>query len=108
MDFLGMGFGEIVLILVLALILFGPDKIVGIARGLGKLAYNFKRVTSELTAQITKEVQEQEKNISQEASKTTMDIKQHATSSIEQTKQIAEEIRNLETEFKNDKSFSGN
>jgi sec-independent protein translocase protein TatA len=61
MDFFGMGFGEILLILFIVLILFGPDKIVGIAKTLGKFANSIKKASSEITTQINREIQEEEK-----------------------------------------------
>ncbi len=60
MDFPGMGAGEILAIIVVALIIWGPGRIVNISRGLGKMAYNFRKVTSDLTTQITKETEEHE------------------------------------------------
>ena len=61
MDFFGIGIGEILLILVVALIIWGPGRIVGIGRTLGKIVRALKKVTSDLTTQITSETEEQEK-----------------------------------------------
>ena len=60
MDFFGMGFGEILLIMVLALIIWGPGRLTEIARGLGRIMHNVKKASSDLTTQITKELNEQE------------------------------------------------
>lgn len=57
MDFLGMGMGEIVLILIVALIIWGPGRIVEIGRVLGKTARTLRKVSSDLTAQVTKELE---------------------------------------------------
>ncbi len=68
MDFLGVGGWEIFLIIVVALFLWGPGRIVEISRTLGKIVANLKKMTSELTTQITeeldiaKELEEQKKN----------------------------------------------
>lgn len=62
MDFLDLGAGEILLILIVAFLVFGPGKIVEISRTLGKTVHAFKKATSELTTQISKEVEEQEKD----------------------------------------------
>jgi len=62
MDFLGIGGWEIFLILIVALLIYGPGRIVGVARSLGKFIYTLKNASSSLTAQITKEMEEQEKN----------------------------------------------
>jgi Tat protein translocase TatB subunit len=68
MDFLGIGGWEIFLIIIVALFLWGPGRIVEISRTLGKIVGNLKKMTSELTTQITqeldvsKELEEQKKN----------------------------------------------
>ncbi len=61
MDFFGMGIGEILLILLIALIVWGPGKIAKIGRTLGKLVRTLRKATFDLTAQVTKEIEEQEK-----------------------------------------------
>ena len=59
MEFFGMGTGEIFLILVIALIIFGPARIVEIGRGLGKMIYNLRKATSDLTTRVTREIEEE-------------------------------------------------
>jgi len=61
MDFFSMGIGEILLVLVVALIIWGPGRIAEIGRTLGKMVHALKKATFDLTAQITKETEEQEK-----------------------------------------------
>ena len=61
MDFFGIGMGEILLILVVALIIWGPGRIVEIGRTLGKLTRTLKKASSDLTAQVTKELEGEEK-----------------------------------------------
>ena len=60
MNFWGMGMGEILLVLVVALIIWGPGRIAEIGRTLGKMARALKKATFDLTTQITKETEEQE------------------------------------------------
>ena len=48
MNFFGMGATEILLVLVVALILLGPGKMIETARTLGKYARELQRATSEL------------------------------------------------------------
>jgi sec-independent protein translocase protein TatA len=55
MDF-GVGFGEIIFILVIVLMLFGSDKVPEIARTIGKLMANLKNATNEIKAEIQKGV----------------------------------------------------
>jgi len=52
--------GEILLILILALVIWGPGRIVEIGRTLGKIVHNLKKATFDLTTQITKETEEQD------------------------------------------------
>ena len=62
MDFLGIGGGEILIVILVAVLLWGPRRIVEIARGLGKIIHDLKNTTSELTTQISKELEEENKN----------------------------------------------
>jgi len=56
MDIFGMGMGEVLLILVVALIIWGPGKIPEIARTLGKTVRSLRKATSDLTTVVTKEL----------------------------------------------------
>jgi sec-independent protein translocase protein TatA len=60
-DFFGMGFGEVLLILVLVIIIWGPGKIVSVSRTMGKIAHDLKKATSDFTTQIIRETEESEK-----------------------------------------------
>ena len=57
MGFLGIGTGEILLILILALIILGPGKIPEIARTLGRTIRAIKKASSDLTATVTRELE---------------------------------------------------
>ncbi|MFC2067724.1 twin-arginine translocase TatA/TatE family subunit [Chloroflexota bacterium] len=61
MEFFGMGMGEILFILALALVIWGPGKIVEIGRTLGKMTNTFKKATLNLSTLITEETEAQEK-----------------------------------------------
>lgn len=61
MDFLGIGGWEVLVILVLALIVLGPGRIVEVGRTLGKIMRALKKATFDLTATVTKEIEEQGK-----------------------------------------------
>lgn len=61
MGFFGIGIWEIVLILVLVLIIWGPGRIVEIGTKLGRLARNLKRLTSDLSVQLNKELEVEDK-----------------------------------------------
>ena len=61
MDFFGLGFWEIVLILLVALIVLGPNKLPDIARTLGKTLRSLRKATSDFTTILTKEMNGEEK-----------------------------------------------
>jgi TatA/E family protein of Tat protein translocase len=49
MEFFGIGMPELLVILVIAIVIFGPDKIPSMAAQVGKAVRDFRRYTSELT-----------------------------------------------------------
>lgn len=61
MNFLDMGIGEILLILLVALLIWGPGKIPEIARNLGKTMNALKRMSFDLTTQVKRELEAEEK-----------------------------------------------
>ncbi len=60
MEFFGMGTMEIVLILVVALVVFGPGRIGEIGRTLGRVARALRKASFDMTAAVTKELDAQE------------------------------------------------
>ncbi len=62
MDFIGLGPLEVLLILIVALIVFGPDKIPEIGRKLGTALRTLKKATLDLTAEVTREVEGETKD----------------------------------------------
>ena len=56
MDFFNIGPGELLFILVFALIIFGPGKLPEVARGLGKAISDFRRASQGLTDGLTREL----------------------------------------------------
>ena len=52
----GLGFGEILIILVLALILLGPQRLPDVAKQLGKGLRDFKKATDDLRGQFEREL----------------------------------------------------
>jgi sec-independent protein translocase protein TatA len=61
MEFFGMGSMEILVVLVVSLIAFGPGKLPQVARNLGKGMSAFRKITRELTEEMSKEFKEIEK-----------------------------------------------
>ena len=62
MDFFGIGMGEILVIIVVALIIWGPGRIVEIGRTLGKIVRTLRKASFDLTAQVTKELDREPKD----------------------------------------------
>ncbi|KIY23393.1 MULTISPECIES: twin-arginine translocase TatA/TatE family subunit [Mesobacillus] len=55
------GFPGLILILVIALIIFGPNKLPEVGRAVGKSMREFKNATSGITDEIKKELREDKK-----------------------------------------------
>ena len=64
MGFLDIGAGEIILILVVALIIWGPGRIPEIARTMGRVMHNLRKATFDFTTVVTKEIDKEEKDSS--------------------------------------------
>lgn len=77
MHFLFISGGEIFVILVIVLMLFGADKIPTIARGLGKGMAQIKNATNEIKREITDSAEKNgiDTNIAKDIKKTVSDIK---------------------------------
>ena len=60
MDFFGIGPGELLLIIIIALIIFGPGRMVEVSRQLGRTVRAFGKASSELTAQISRELENED------------------------------------------------
>jgi Tat protein translocase TatB subunit len=56
----GMGPFEVLLILALALVVFGPDRLPELARQVGRTVMEIRRVTSDLTAEVNRNLQLEE------------------------------------------------
>jgi TatA/E family protein of Tat protein translocase len=61
MGFFDLGPMEILLILIVALVIWGPGKIPELARTLGKTLRAFRKATSDLTSAVTTELELEEK-----------------------------------------------
>ncbi len=62
MDFFGIGPLELLFIVVVAFLIFGPGKLMEIARGVGKAVREFKKYSSTLTKDLRDEI-EKETNV---------------------------------------------
>ncbi|MBI2829762.1 MAG: twin-arginine translocase TatA/TatE family subunit [Chloroflexi bacterium] len=63
MDFFDIGPGELLLVIFIALLLWGPRKIPEIARNVGKVVYSFRKAASDFTAEVTREVDATKKDL---------------------------------------------
>jgi sec-independent protein translocase protein TatA len=61
--FSNIGIPGLILILTLALIIFGPKKLPEIGRAFGQTLKEFKKSTRELTDDVMKEIDEDKKNL---------------------------------------------
>jgi sec-independent protein translocase protein TatA len=52
--------GEILIILLVVFLLFGPEKLPGIAKKIGKVVFEFKQVTQRIKTEIDQEIYEDE------------------------------------------------
>jgi TatA/E family protein of Tat protein translocase len=59
---LGIGPLEVLVILVVVLLVWGPEKIVQTGRNLGKFVNTFKKMSSNFTSEITKELDDEDKS----------------------------------------------
>ena len=74
MDFFGIGPMEILLILVIGLLIFGPDKLPQIGRDLGRTLRSFKKATTDLSAEMSKELEEEKKEIDSDTKQIKQEI----------------------------------
>ncbi|MFA4837081.1 MAG: twin-arginine translocase TatA/TatE family subunit [Dehalococcoidia bacterium] len=63
MDFFGIGFPELLLILFIALMVFGPGKLPEIAKTMGQAVRTLKMTTTELTRRMNEELEQETKGI---------------------------------------------
>ncbi len=61
------GWSELLLILILALILFGPKRLPELAEAMGKSIRKFKSATTDATKEVKKELEDVEKEIKNDA-----------------------------------------
>ncbi len=61
MNFFDIGLQEVFVILIVALIVVGPDQLPGIARKLGKVVYKTRNIIRNLSQEVTKELEVQDK-----------------------------------------------
>ena len=74
MDFFGIGPFEILLILIIGLLIFGPDKLPQIGRDLGRTIRSFKKATTNLSAEVSREMEKEKKEINSDTKQIKQEI----------------------------------
>ena len=78
-----LGFGEILIILVLALIIFGPRRLPEMGRTIGRSLREFRRATSDLRAEIESDAGESPKVTAEQRARRVADRKERAETETE-------------------------
>jgi len=81
MNFGGIGGGELLVILVIALIVFGPGRLVEIASSLGKALREFRKMSQDLTTDLQKELD------------VTKELKAEVQKELDLTKELKAEVQ---------------
>jgi len=61
MDLMGVGTAEVLMILLVAILVIGPNKVIEFARTMGKIMRTIKKTTLDLTSSVTKELELEDK-----------------------------------------------
>ncbi|MEM8602817.1 MAG: TatA/E family twin arginine-targeting protein translocase [Cyanobacteria bacterium P01_H01_bin.121] len=93
MNIFGMGLPEMVLIMVLALLVFGPKKLPEIGRSMGKAIRGFKEASQEFESEFKREAEDLQKAASMEA---TLEPKQPQALSSAASAEVAEVSKDAE------------
>jgi sec-independent protein translocase protein TatB len=91
---MGMGPLEILLILLLAFLFFGPDKLPEMAAKAGRLYRNFRRATFDLSKTITEEMETEKKTLREDLSNISKTITQDLASD---KKTLSEDLSTIST-----------
>ena len=89
MNFLGIGPAELIFILVIALIVFGPKRLPEIGRTLGKTMREFRSVSEELTSQLREELE----TASKEIEAVSADVKGTLEAASEEMQAVSEDVK---------------
>jgi TatA/E family protein of Tat protein translocase len=84
-----LGFQELILIFVIALIFFGPRKLPELGRSLGKSMAEFKRASNELRSTLDEEIQLEEKRTALKSPPDTIQPLEPPTPTVIETDAVA-------------------
>lgn len=68
MDFMSVGSSEILMILLVALLVVGPNKVVELSRTLGRMMRSIKKASSDLTTAVSRELELEEREKTSQSS----------------------------------------
>jgi Sec-independent protein translocase protein TatA len=74
MDFLGMGPMEVGVVLLVAFLIWGPEKVIEISRSLGRIVHNLKKAAGDFSTQLNQELDQEKKMISEEKKQLSKDL----------------------------------
>jgi len=105
MNFLGIGPGELLVILILAFLIFGPERLPEIARGLGKALREFRQMSQGMMANVS-ELRDELEGASESVASSLMEVKQELEETsrelttglqemVQSVDQAAEEVREV-------------
>jgi TatA/E family protein of Tat protein translocase len=95
MEILGMGPAEMLVIMVIALIVFGPGRLPEIGAALGRAVGDFRRASRELTADLQGSMAEVRGDLEGAIGSTQADLQQVASSVQNEARALTTEVRNL-------------
>ena len=98
----GIGFNELLLIAVLALIVLGPERLPGVARTVGAMARRARSVWADVQADVTRELEMQ--SIKDDIADVATGIRATVTPLVEDIHSTAESVRASKTVFWNEAS----
>jgi TatA/E family protein of Tat protein translocase len=99
----GLGIGELIVIFVIALLVFGPKKLPELGKSLGKGLREFKRATEDLKSNFDEQIREAERSLQEtkadikttiEAPANTISSSEHTTTEHTTEPQTAEPVKN--------------
>ena len=67
MDFLNVGPGELVVVLIIAILVAGPQRMIEIARSLGRVSRQLRSLSSDFTAALHSEIRAVEEEVKESA-----------------------------------------
>jgi len=89
LNFLGIGPGELIFILMIALIVFGPKRLPEIGRTLGKTVREFRSLSEDLTSQLREELEA----ASEEVEAVSADVKGTLKAASEEVQAVSEDVK---------------